>query len=54
MGSFDMTNEMKAYFSSLPMNIQQELVESGVKLTSLNDLRQAAENMTGEKNEGQL
>lgn len=54
MGNFNMTNEMKEYFDSLPMNIRQELVESGAKITSLDALRKAAENMTGDTDEKQL
>lgn len=54
MGSFDMTNEMKSYFDSLPMNIQQELTESGVKMNSLESLKEAVKNMTGENDERQL
>lgn len=46
MSSFNMTNEMKNYFDSLPMNIKQELTHSGFSATSLKDLKEIVSHMT--------
>ncbi|MCI6354767.1 hypothetical protein [Eubacterium coprostanoligenes] len=46
MSSFNMTNEMKNYFDSLPMNIKQELTHSGFSATSLKDLKDIVSQMT--------
>lgn len=49
--SFDMTDEMKNYFNSLPMNIQQELTQSGISVTSLKELKQVIKQFSGEEDE---
>lgn len=55
MNSFNMTNEMKNYFDSLPMNIKQELTHSGFSVTSLQDLKDIVAQMTEVGNyDGQL
>lgn len=53
--NFNMTNEMKNYFNSLPMNIKQELEHSGFSATSLQDLKDIVSQMTEVGNyDGQL
>ncbi len=37
--------KMKAYFESLPVNIQEQLMQSGVSLQNEQELRQCAENL---------
>ena len=49
--SFDMTDEMKNYFDSLPMNLQQELTQSGISVTSLKELKQVIKQFSGELDE---
>ena len=49
--SFDMTDEMKNYFNSLPMNIQQELTQSGISVTSLKELEQVVGQFSGDTDE---
>lgn len=49
--SFDMTDEMKNYFDSLPMNLQQELTQSGISVTSLKELKQVIKQFSGESDE---
>ena len=49
--SFDMTDEMKNYFDSLPMNLQQELTQSGISVTSLKELKQVVRQFSGDTDE---
>ena len=49
--SFDMTDEMKNYFDSLPMNLQQELTQSGISVTSLKELKQVIKQFSGDTDE---
>ena len=49
--SFDMTDEMKNYFNSLPMNIRQELTQSGISVTSLKELEQVVGQFSGDTDE---
>ena len=49
--SFDMKDEMKNYFDSLPMNLQQELTQSGISVTSLKELKQVIKQFSGDTDE---
>lgn len=44
---FNLTNEMSAYFNSLPKSVQSALIYSGAKANSLADLKQLVEGFTG-------
>ena len=44
---FNLTNEMSAYFNSLPKSVQSALIYSGAKANSLADLKQLVNGCTG-------
>ena len=44
---FNLTDEMSAYFNSLPKSVQSALVYSGAKANSLADLKQLVEGFSG-------
>lgn len=44
---FNLTNEMSAYFDSLPKSVQSALIYSGAKANSLTDLKQLVNGFTG-------
>lgn len=44
---FNLTNEMSAYFDSLPKSVQGALIYSGAKANSLADLKQLVNGFTG-------
>ncbi len=44
---FKLTPDMENYFNSLPLNIQHELVMSGTKAQSLDDLKAIVDTISG-------
>ncbi len=40
---FNLTQNMKEYFNSLPEMIQEAIIQSGAKINSLEDLKAVAE-----------
>lgn len=44
---FNLTPEMNAYFNSLPESVKQNLIMSGAKINSLEDLKAVAQELTG-------
>ena len=45
MNLYESDPKMKEYFESLPMAVRMELVESGVEISTLGELKQAAEHL---------
>ena len=39
---FNLTPEMKKYFSTLPVDVQEEIMHNGAKINSLEDLKAVA------------
>ncbi len=43
---FNLTPEMKEYFNTLPQSVKTDIMLSGAKLNSLDDLKAVAEDLT--------
>ncbi|MCD7796659.1 MAG: hypothetical protein LUG95_03335 [Clostridiales bacterium] len=43
---FNLTQQMKEYFDSLPENVQESIIQSGAKVNSLEDLKTVAQEFT--------
>lgn len=44
---FNLSDDMKAYFNTLPQSLQVTIVQSGAKINSLEDLKSVAKEFTG-------
>lgn len=44
---FNLTQQMKEYFNTLPENVKESILQSGAKINSLEDLKAVAEGFTG-------
>ncbi|MDD6728167.1 MAG: hypothetical protein PUE08_02985 [Eubacteriales bacterium] len=44
---FNLTQQMKEYFDTLPENVKESIYQSGAKINSLEDLKTVAEGFTG-------
>lgn len=42
--------EMKSYFNSLPLIVQETIMQTGVKLCSLDELKECAQNLMEQQN----
>ena len=45
MNYYETDPQMREYFASLPVSVRTQLVESGVIITTLGELKQAAEHL---------
>lgn len=48
---FNLTDDMQRYFNFLPKGIQEELIQSGAKVSSLTEMKQVVDTITQKPDE---